>query len=199
MRIGPEALSRPQRLISLTSGCLASWLPSTRSARSAGSHGIKLLDGHDREQVVHRVAQGDVGADAQSGVRRHGERDRHGEERAVGQPHLGQHAAEIGFAHEAVDRGERARGEHLQVADGPRRNLQRRQGAGVLASLGQLPQGEPSSRRDGRHKAGSTSWSRMPSSATEYLLSKCVPWLPARARIGFKPTAKPSTCGVDAI
>jgi hypothetical protein len=100
--------------------------------------GVELLDRHDRQEVVHRVAQGDVGADLQPGVRRDRKGDRHREEGAIRQAHLVQDAAEIGLAHEAVERREGARCQQFQIADHARGELQGGERAGVGARLGQL-------------------------------------------------------------
>jgi hypothetical protein len=78
--------------------------------------GVDLLDGHHRQQLVLVVAQGDVlvQPDLGAGVDRQGHGD--GEEVAVGQPHLAQHALVVGLAHETIQRRECAHGQHLQVA-----------------------------------------------------------------------------------
>jgi hypothetical protein len=78
---------------------------------------IQLLDGHDRQQIVHRVAQRDVSANPQSRISRNRQRHWDWKERPVGKPHLMQHTAEVSFAHESIERREPAGRQQLQVAD----------------------------------------------------------------------------------
>ena len=109
--------------------------------------GIELVDRHDREQIVHRIAQGDVCADPQPGIGRDRQRHWDREERAIGEPHLGEHAPEVRLAHEPVKRRKRPGGQHLQVADRAGRHLQRGQGARVGPRLGELLSGTIKSTR----------------------------------------------------
>ena len=78
---------------------------------------VDLLDVQEGEEVAVDVAErqrlplGDAVAGG------HRQRDRQGPERAVGQPHLGDDPSIVGLAHEALQGGEPADGQQLQVAE----------------------------------------------------------------------------------
>jgi hypothetical protein len=79
--------------------------------------GVHLVDRHDREQVIHRVAQRDVSADPQARIGRDRQCYRDWEERAVGKPHLGEYAPKICLPHKSINGREPAGRQELQVAD----------------------------------------------------------------------------------
>ena len=80
-----------------------------------------LVHAHPGDQVVIGIAQGDFLPffDAVQLGDRQGDGNR--PDQPVGQPHVVQHAVIIGLAHEAVERGEPAKGQQFQVAQTARR------------------------------------------------------------------------------
>ena len=79
--------------------------------------GVDLLDVEEGQQIAVDVAQGQRLALVDPVARRDGQGDRQGPERAVGQPHLADHAVVVGLAHEAAQRREAAHAEELEVAE----------------------------------------------------------------------------------
>ena len=94
---------------------------------------VDLLDGHHRQQVVLAVAQRDLAVVVQVVDALHRQRHGDGEERAVGQAHLCQHALVVGAAHEAIQRRKGARRQQFQVAQRAVGELDRRQRVGMRA------------------------------------------------------------------
>jgi hypothetical protein len=92
---------------------------------------VDFLNRHHRQQVVAAVAQGDVALGCRQRIAADGQRDRHREQRAVGQAHVMHHALVIGPAHEARQRRKPAGRQQFQVAHRAVGNLQRGQRGGV--------------------------------------------------------------------
>ena len=65
---------------------------------------IDLLDGHDGQQVVFVVPQGDFLPEVDVRSRLHGQGDGYGEEMAVCEPHGVEYGLVVALAHKAVQR-----------------------------------------------------------------------------------------------
>src|SRR4051812_11442998 len=88
---------------------------------------VDLFDGHDGEDVVVRIPQGDLLVETQpiEVIDRKGDRD--GKQGAVAESHLRNDAFKIGARHKAVERRETSIREQLQIADGALAKLHGRQ------------------------------------------------------------------------
>ena len=99
---------------------------------------VDVLDRHGGEKVVVRAAQGDLFVQRHPGGRLGRQRDGYGEQPPVGEPHVIDHAAVVIPPHEAVQGGECAGGQQLEVAHRAGRELDRGQGGRVRPQLGRL-------------------------------------------------------------
>jgi hypothetical protein len=98
---------------------------------------VHVVDVQHGQHHALGIAQRELGADVQSG-RGLGvdvERDRHGPQRAVRQPHVGAHALVLLLGHEPTQRGEAAVEQQLQVTHLTRGQIPRRP---VLRGLSQF-------------------------------------------------------------
>ena len=99
---------------------------------------IELLDPHDRHDVVVRGAEHQLHAFLEPSRIRDGQRDGNREQHSSAQPHLLDDAKVVRASHEPVERRERARGQQLEVAQRPRRKLDRGQARRTGAGLAVL-------------------------------------------------------------
>ncbi len=97
--------------------------------------GVDLVDGQNGQQVVFGRTQRDVGVQPGCVISVDRQCDRHGEEMAVGEPHLVEHALVVSLAHEPIERRKPAGGEQLEIAHRAFRQLQAGQCRSVRLEL----------------------------------------------------------------